>query len=111
MATTRDSLDKALELKGPLDVSTRAMFGEHGLYLDDRFFGVVCDNTVFIKVTYRGARIAGRITKGPPFPGAKLWFRISVKRLADRHWLTTLTIETAANLVPQHEKTRQRRWN
>ena len=107
--TTRESLDKALERMGPLDVSARAMFGEYGLYLDGRFFGVVCKNTVFIKVTDRGAKIAGRNTIEPPFPGAKPWFKISAKKLADREWLTSLISETAADLLPQNRKPRQLR--
>jgi len=109
VATTREWLDRALEKMGPLDVSARAMFGEYGLYLDGRFFGVVCDNTVFLKVTDRGARVAGRIAKGEPYPGAKPMFKVSTAKLSDREWLTSIISETIAELAPQ--KPRQKRKN
>jgi len=109
VTTTRDFLDKVLERMGPLDVSARAMFGEYGLYFEGRFFGVVCDNTVFIKVTPRGANVAGRIAKGQPFPGAKPWFKVSAAKLAERDWLTFLISETTADLAPPKTRGRPRR--
>jgi TfoX/Sxy family transcriptional regulator of competence genes len=100
MSTKRECLDKVLEKMEPLDVSARAMFGEYGLYFKGRFFGVVCDDTIFIKITERGAPLAGRIAKAPPFPGAKPWYRISAAKASDREWLTSFIEETVRDLPP-----------
>ena len=32
-------------------IRSRKMFGEYGLYCDDVFFAVVCDDQLFVKVT------------------------------------------------------------
>ena len=37
-------------------IRSRKMFGEYGLYCDDVFFAVVCDDQLFVKVTPEGAR-------------------------------------------------------
>ncbi len=108
VATTRDAIERALEKMEPLEVRARAMFGEYGLFLDGRFFGVMCDNTVFIKITGRGAKIAGRIAKSEPYPGAKPFFKISEGKLADRRWLNSLIRETVSELAPQKPRARRR---
>ena len=35
-------------------IRSRKMFGEYGLYCDDVFFAVVCDDQLFVKVTPQG---------------------------------------------------------
>lgn len=49
--TGRDEfLAHVLELLGPLGrVAARRMFGGHGLYCDGVFFGIVLDNTLYLK--------------------------------------------------------------
>ena len=43
-----------LELLAPLGrVAARSMFGGHGLYCDSLFFGIVLDNTLYLKADQR----------------------------------------------------------
>ncbi|EQN61083.1 hypothetical protein HMPREF0866_00644 [Ruminococcaceae bacterium D16] len=37
-------------------IRSRKMFGEYGLYCDDVFFAVICDDQFFIKVTRKVKR-------------------------------------------------------
>jgi TfoX/Sxy family transcriptional regulator of competence genes len=100
VATERRFIEDVLDRLVPLEVSAKPMFGEYGLYHRGKNFALVCDNTLFIKVTEPGAILAGRTTRGAPYPGAKPAFRISAKRLADHDWLVELVEVTSAALAP-----------
>jgi TfoX/Sxy family transcriptional regulator of competence genes len=89
----------------PLEISAKAMFGEYGLYFEGKNFALVCNNTLFIKVTDRGSEIAGRVHKAPPYPGAKPAFKISSSKLSDHDWLVQLVKETSRDLpLPKPRK-------
>jgi DNA transformation protein len=50
MAGQDEFLAHVLELLAPLGrVAARPMFGGHGLYCDGVFFGIVLDNTLYLK--------------------------------------------------------------
>jgi len=105
MASTSDFVEKVLERFEPLDITAKPMFGEYGLYYRGKMFGVICDNTLFIKVTQEGGEIAGRISTDSPYPGAKPAFKISSAKLAQREWLTSLIEVTTQSLpLPKPKK-------
>ena len=57
MAARDEFLAHALELLAPLGrVTARAMFGGHGLYCDGLFFGIVLENTLYLKADDRNRR-------------------------------------------------------
>ncbi len=99
MSTDKAFVDKVLIEMLPLEVSAKSMFGEFGLYHRAKNFALICDNTLFIKVTEPGAKIAGRITKESPYPGAKPAFKVSSARRRDRDWLVQL-IEVTSRALP-----------
>jgi DNA transformation protein and related proteins len=41
--------DLLLDALAPLGVRSRAMFGGHGLYLGDKFFGMITDGAVYFR--------------------------------------------------------------
>jgi TfoX/Sxy family transcriptional regulator of competence genes len=92
-------IDRVLERMLPLEVTARPMFGEYGLYVEGKSLALVCDNTLFIKVTEPGARVAGRIATAPPYPGAKQAFKVSAAKLNDRDWLVEL-VRVTSGAVP-----------
>lgn len=50
MAARDEYIQHVLELLGPLGrVTARRMFGGHGLYCDGVFFGIVHDDTLYLK--------------------------------------------------------------
>lgn len=50
-------------------IRSRKMFGEYGLYCDDVFFAVVCDDQLFVKVTPQGEAAFPDLPKAPPYEG------------------------------------------
>lgn len=47
------------------------MFGEYGLYLDDRVIALICNDTLFLKNIPEAAALLTGAELGPPYPGAK----------------------------------------
>ena len=81
------------------------MFGEYGLYLDDKMVGVICDDRLFIKPTATGRDFAGPLEEAPAYPGAKASLVVDDARLADGDWLSTL-ISVTAKALPAPKKKR-----
>lgn len=98
MASDQKFVDYVLDqIDIPKQVSSKKMFGEYGLYFDDKLFGLVCDNKLFIKPTLAGRKFIEEVVEAPPYPGAKPSFLISEK-LDDRDWLKKLVMVTVKEL-------------
>ena len=80
-------------------VTNKKMFGEYALYFDNKLFGLICDNKLFIKPTKSGREYINDLVEAPPYPGAKPSFLIEEK-LDDREWLRTL-IKITADELPE----------
>lgn len=81
------------------EVTVRRMFGEYGLYSGGVFFGMICDDRLFVKPTDGGRRHIGAVTEAPPYPGARPIFVIE-EGLDDGAWLSELVRITARELPP-----------
>ena len=97
------------QISGAGEVNAKKMFGEYGLYCDGVFFGMVCDNKLFIKPTNAGKSFMGAITEGIPYPGAKPSLLIEEK-LEDRDWLAQLIQITITELPPPKKKKPMKKW-
>ncbi len=90
------------------DVRYRKMFGEYALYCDDKVVALVCDDQLYLKPTAPGRTYLQEVDAAPPYPGAKIYYRISEDRWDDREWMTTVVKLTAAALpLPATKKTRR----
>ncbi|MDQ0639675.1 TfoX/Sxy family transcriptional regulator of competence genes [Pedobacter sp. W3I1] len=78
-------------------VTYKKMFGEYGLYFEDKLFALVCDNKLFIKPTLSGRAYIKDVVEASPYPGAKNQFLIE-EQLEDREWLKKLVSITVAEL-------------
>ncbi len=85
------------QIQGAGTITSKKMFGEYGLYADQKIFALVCDNKLFIKPTEAGRQFTGNVVEAPPYPGAKPSFLIE-EQLEDREWLSELVKITAAAL-------------
>jgi TfoX/Sxy family transcriptional regulator of competence genes len=99
VSTDQKVIAHILDSMLPLEVSAKPMFGEYGLYFRGINFALVCDNTLFVKVTEPGAALAGRITRSSPYPGAKPALRITPAKLRDHDWLVEL-VEATSQALP-----------
>jgi len=69
----------------------RSMFGEYALYYDDRVVGLICDNTVYLKITPKTSTLLGQnYPTGLAYPGAKPSFQISEEILEDSEFFRKL---------------------
>mgnify|MGYP000294330480 FL=1 len=106
MASHQDFVDYVTEqLRGAGAIRSRKMFGEYGLYCDDVFFAVICDDQLFIKVTPAGEAAFPHLPKAPPYEGAKDSFL--VEDVDDRDTMTALTRITCLALQNQPKKRRK----
>ena len=60
-------------------VTNKKMFGEYGLYFDNKLFGLICDNKLFIKPTQSSRVFIHEVVEASPYPGAKPSFLIEEK--------------------------------
>ena len=99
MASQQSIVDYICEqMAGAGDISSRRMFGEFGIYCDGTFIGVICRDTLFLKITKAGEALAGDLDRAPPYQGAKPSFRIPEERVEDRDWLAAIVRATHDDL-------------
>jgi TfoX/Sxy family transcriptional regulator of competence genes len=110
MASEQKFVDFIVEQIGFSEqVTNKKMFGEYGLYFDNKLFGIVCDNKLFIKPTQSGKEYINEVVEASPYPGAKPSFLIEEK-LDDRAWLRKLVAITVNELPePKEKKTKKQK--
>lgn len=90
MASNLNFVDFVLEqIKNSGEITVKKMFGEYGIYSDEKLFGLICDNKLFIKPTNSGRKYIGNVVEAPPYEGAKPSFLIEEK-IEDSEWLSEL---------------------
>jgi len=104
MATSKDTMAFILEQLEPLPVRARAMFGEYGLYCDEKVVGFVCDDTIFLKESDATAGLA----LGPAYPGSKDYAIVDADLLEDAEALRGMVRATADSLPPPKPKAAKR---
>ena len=112
MATKQATIDYILDqLSGVRDVSARKMFGEYALYCGGKVVALVCDDTLFVKITDEGRSFVGeQYAEGSAYPGAKPSILIDGDLIEDREWLGELFEVTTAHLpAPKLKKPRAKR--
>jgi DNA transformation protein len=110
MATEQSFIDYVLDQLSSLrDVFARKMFGEYALYYDGKVVALVCDNTVYVKITEAGKKFAqGRYAEGCAYPGAKASMQISDEDLEEVDWFAELITVTAEALpIPKPKKNKR----
>ena len=57
MATRQSTVDYILDqLASAGSISARKMFGQYALYCDGKVVGLVCDDTLYVKITEAGKK-------------------------------------------------------
>ena len=101
MATQQSTVDYILDQLASIeDISARKMFGEYALYAEGKVVALICDDTLFVKITEEGKKFVGEhYEEGEAYPGAKPSMSIDEDLIEDREWLTEL-IDITAQHVP-----------
>jgi TfoX/Sxy family transcriptional regulator of competence genes len=99
MASDTNFVDFVLEqIKNSGDITAKKMFGDYGIYSDEKLFGLICDSKLFIKSTNSGRKFIGNVVEAPPYEGAKPSFLIEDK-IEDSEWLSEL-VRISLNELP-----------
>ncbi len=107
MATKQATVDYILDQLVSLgEVSARKMFGEYALYFEGKVVGLICNDTLFVKITEAGKQfVGGHYQEGYAYKGAKASMEIAGDLLEDHHWLCELISITASQLpLPKKKK-------
>lgn len=106
MASDQHFVDFVVEqISYPGEINYKKMFGEYGLFADEKIFALICDNKLFIKPTAEGKEFIGEdLIEAPPYPGAKNSLLIEEK-IENGEWLSELVQITAGALpMPKPKK-------
>ena len=107
MASHQAFVDYVTEqLRAAGKIRARSMFGEYGLYCNECFFAVICDDQLFVKRTPQGEAAFPQLPKAPPYPGAKA--SLLVEDVEDRDLLLRLTQITCVALSSHPQKPRRK---
>ena len=106
MATKQETVDYILDQVSALgDVDAKKMFGEYAMYFNGKVVALICDDTLFVKITDGGKKIVGKLYKeGFAYPGAKASIEISGEMLEDRELLCKLITVTEKELPVSKKK-------
>lgn len=98
------------QLSGVPTVAARKMFGEYALYCESRVVALVCDDTLFVKITEPGKEFIGdSYEEGPAYSGAKPSMVIPEDKIEDREWLGELIRITTENVpLPKPKKPKKK---
>lgn len=77
------------------EITFKRMFGEFGLYCDQKFFATVEDDRLCVKITDAGWALMPNATVIEPHAGARYFY---IEDLEDRDFLRELTLCTCAAL-------------
>jgi TfoX/Sxy family transcriptional regulator of competence genes len=92
-----------------LPIRTAAMFGEYGIYCDNKIVGLICDDSLFIKPSAVDAALLEGTELAPPYPGAKNYHFVPGDLLDNRDWLRAAISGTADAIpVPAPKKPKSR---
>lgn len=98
MASDLSFVEFIVEQMGhPSALSFKKMFGEYAIYYGNKVIALVCDNQLFLKPVAATRKIIDLLDEAPPYPGAKLYFRIT-ERIDDSDWLQEIVLLTANEL-------------
>jgi DNA transformation protein and related proteins len=106
MATNQSTVDYILDqLRLTGNVSARKMFGEYALYCDGKVVGLICDDTLFIKITEEGKKFVGEdYEEGHAYKGAKPSMLIDGDKIENQEWLSNLVLITSDSLPEPKKK-------
>lgn len=86
----------AEQFSGAGEITYKKMFGEYGLYCGGKFFAMVCDDRLFVKITEAGRAQFPFLPEDAPYDDAKNCFLI--ENPDDRDFLVRLAVVTCSAL-------------
>lgn len=108
MGTKKETMDYLMSQLSALEgLRTTKMFGEYGVYQNDKLFALICDDQFFLKPTEAGKNFLQNPEEGYPYPGAKAWYYIPEDAWEDAQWLLELVLVSLPEVQPVKKKTKK----
>lgn len=105
MATQKDTVTYILDcLDDPTVFSARPMFGEYALYTDDKVVGLICDDTLYVKILPESQALEQICEKSPAYPGSKPYYVVAEEQLTSIPELVRILHAIAAALPAKKSK-------
>jgi TfoX/Sxy family transcriptional regulator of competence genes len=106
MASKQETVDYIVsQIQAAGVITAKKMFGEYGVYCEEKMVALVADDQLFVKPTIAGRAYLGDPEEAPPYPGAKNWFYISEEIWDDPEWLSGLIrVSTPELTIPKKKK-------
>ncbi|MBP6945021.1 TfoX/Sxy family protein [Patescibacteria group bacterium] len=107
MATNQSTVEFIQDQLSSLkDISAKKMFGEYALYYQGKVVALICDDTLFVKMTDEGKQFIGEpYEEGCAYKGAKVSLKINAEQIENREWLSQLIQITAEHIQAPKRKT------
>jgi TfoX/Sxy family transcriptional regulator of competence genes len=80
------------------------MFGEYALYADEKVVALICDDTLYLKVTDANKTSMEDHEQGPPYPGAKPHWIITERDMRDIDSFQNMLISVAQSIPAKKKK-------
>ncbi len=107
MSTSRDFVDFVLDkLRDRSVFFCTAMFGEYALYAKGKVVGLICDNTLYVKILPASSVLEKECEKDHPYPGAKLHYVITEDQLESIYDLPETLVSISKSLPASKSKRR-----
>lgn len=90
------------QISGAGNITYKKMFGDYGVYCNQKIIGLICDNQFFLKKTKSGRDLLREVIEAPAYERAKPSFLI--ESLDDREYLTQVVSVTYTELPMQKTK-------
>ena len=88
---------------GAGEITVKKMFGDYGIYCNGKIFGLICDDSFYMKPTEEVRPLLRIVDMRPPYEGAKDYFYIA--DVDDRDYLSLIVRETCIVLPePKNKK-------
>jgi TfoX/Sxy family transcriptional regulator of competence genes len=99
VSTSKETVAYIEDQLDGLDIRTTRMFGEYGIYCDNKVVGFICDDTLFIKPSPVDPAVLEGTVLAPAYPGSKDYHSVPGDLLEHREWLHT-AIQSTADALP-----------
>lgn len=105
MSTSKSTTDFILDQLGNSPrFRVRAMFGEYALYADEKVVALICDDTLYLKITETNKARLTDHEQGPPYPGAKPHWIITERDMRDKGTFQNMLISVALSIPAKKKK-------
>lgn len=74
------------------------MFGEYALYAQGKVVGLICDNTLYVKILPQSIALEKECEKDSPYPGAKSYYVVAEEQLDSLPNLVDVLLSIASSI-------------